>query len=73
MRGVSIPSSSGHQFTVIGMIGLENGQNTAFQSLLHQGISLLYAKLARKNALFIIFVSIPSSSGHQFTVPINTQ
>ena len=62
---VSIPSSSGHQFTVIpfsanGLRGLGE-----FQSLLHQGISLLPA--FRPSSWRAATVSIPSSSGHQFT------
>ena len=38
-----------------------------FQSLLHQGISLLYTSTLRQKG-GSVFVSIPSSSGHQFTV-----
>ena len=37
---VSIPSSSGHQFTARGHV-LQTGPQPGFQSLLHQGISLL--------------------------------
>ena len=37
-----------------------------FQSLLHQGISLL-AYVARNPRIRALYVSIPSSSGHQFT------
>ena len=63
---VSIPSSSGHQFTghkkrLLNALGF-----LLFQSLLHQGISLLRTRgpvgVVRDDA-----VSIPSSSGHQFT------
>ena len=63
---VSIPSSSGHQFTEC-RYSRRNPELVSFQSLLHQGISLLFCPASyrhRPNAL----VSIPSSSGHQFTV-----
>ena len=38
---VSIPSSSGHQFTAILRVGTRMLSPSVFQSLLHQGISLL--------------------------------
>ena len=44
---VSIPSSSGHQFTGMQVITVVAGRILAFQSLLHQGISLLAAVLSR--------------------------
>ena len=91
-QAVSIPSSSGHQFTVLRVGGLAVRDATAFQSLLHQGISLLAAAEAARaeksarafqsllhqgiSLLLLTFfmihpaedsVSIPSSSGHQFT------
>ena len=40
---------------------------TMFQSLLHQGISLLFASPCRGCGADSFKVSIPSSSGHQFT------
>ena len=63
---VSIPSSSGHQFTVGRLVYSRGVFVVVFQSLLHQGISLLRYKemLASPPE---IGVSIPSSSGHQFT------
>ena len=89
---VSIPSSSGHQFTVLQVLSLRAYVRKRFQSLLHQGISLLLGRLCtgaacdrpRFNPFFIRasvycvpltvrkgaqsrLVSIPSSSGHQFT------
>ena len=39
-----------------------------FQSLLHQGISLLLAADSKRHGVSV-WVSIPSSSGHQFTAP----
>ena len=87
---VSIPSSSGHQFTGLrhlflppfrgmrfnpffirasvycGATGCFGARCTPFQSLLHQGISLLDFRLARRKREYAL-VSIPSSSGHQFT------
>ena len=42
----------------------------AFQSLLHQGISLLHCDGA-SNRMLPAEVSIPSSSGHQFTAPMH--
>ncbi len=90
-RRVSIPSSSGHQFTArrsqkcrrdvctcfnpffirasvyCHPAGLRaSGQAGGFQSLLHQGISLLVSPIA-PSSISIEQVSIPSSSGHQFT------
>ncbi len=65
IRDVSIPSSSGHQFTAVSRLLIQAGV-PVFQSLLHQGISLLGAKCA-KSTWNIAAVSIPSSSGHQFT------
>ena len=90
-NAVSIPSSSGHQFT--GRAVKKNpGEIYMFQSLLHQGISLLVAPDVGLERLLPVFqsllhqgisllvgydasigdaargVSIPSSSGHQFTV-----
>ena len=91
---VSIPSSSGHQFTGFAPGTWRAARAPRFQSLLHQGISLLHAKILglkvtnkylRFNPFFIrasVYwnwrrprrrmtgsncVSIPSSSGHQFT------
>ena len=63
---VSIPSSSGHQFTV--STGLEwfMLRMDGFQSLLHQGISLLECAQNSDDYMGTV-VSIPSSSGHQFT------
>ena len=92
---VSIPSSSGHQFTVpllrrakaacnIGFnpffirasvywpkctTGLPRPDATWFQSLLHQGISLLDMQ-PQHSWNDCESVSIPSSSGHQFTVRV---
>ena len=89
---VSIPSSSGHQFTGNSLGTAWSACFQAFQSLLHQGISLLqnlnvwieYFQMAFQSLLhqgisllhfagFLVenpsvMVSIPSSSGHQFTV-----
>ena len=88
---VSIPSSSGHQFTGWLRRSSYKQQQPGFQSLLHQGISLLeseplpegdvsdcfnpffirasvYWTETRRRSLPLIWVSIPSSSGHQFTV-----
>ena len=63
---VSIPSSSGHQFTEIYSPSQLTAEKIGFQSLLHQGISLLLQFFPyRENMDFS--VSIPSSSGHQFT------
>ena len=88
---VSIPSSSGHQFTG-NRTGREVRKDAGFQSLLHQGISLLGERFRRRIDVADRFqsllhqgisllpaqgpagrgqirgVSIPSSSGHQFTV-----
>ena len=89
---VSIPSSSGHQFTASFPSKIAISEIPAFQSLLHQGISLLVSALHAVEELrhggfnpFFIrasvywtataccarpvrrCVSIPSSSGHQFT------
>ena len=90
--GVSIPSSSGHQFTACGwwrrasprrsrfnpffirasvychayVTRYKPHPRAMFQSLLHQGISLL-REAARKHGISHETVSIPSSSGHQFT------
>ena len=88
---VSIPSSSGHQFTVVLQLchvlllcrrfnpffirasvycaakAAQLGDVVrVFQSLLHQGISLLMDSIY-KSSLTSCSVSIPSSSGHQFT------
>ena len=88
---VSIPSSSGHQFTAGQRRQRRRGARTGFnpffirasvycdpvpyvyqrltqpfQSLLHQGISLLTAT-AGTLRWSAVSVSIPSSSGHQFT------
>ena len=64
---VSIPSSSGHQFTVFYSYEMINGLYCLrFQSLLHQGISLLDSNLFAIGPV-ADNVSIPSSSGHQFT------
>ena len=64
---VSIPSSSGHQFTE-GVIRANSFTRlSGFQSLLHQGISLLLSLFIRIGVARSA-VSIPSSSGHQFTV-----
>ncbi len=87
---VSIPSSSGHQFTVcqcsnhpLSISGFQSllhqgisllqrarlwprASISPFQSLLHQGISLLKEVILEEGWPFE--VSIPSSSGHQFTV-----
>ena len=63
---VSIPSSSGHQFTVMRWWLGYRASRFPFQSLLHQGISLLCnTTLSRTRPC--ASVSIPSSSGHQFT------
>ena len=64
---VSIPSSSGHQFTVSWYLLHVECRIALFQSLLHQGISLLGEAIA-DDLERGIQVSIPSSSGHQFTV-----
>ena len=64
---VSIPSSSGHQFTVNEYSPQFQQMGFKFQSLLHQGISLLRQNILAKGAS-MDNVSIPSSSGHQFTV-----
>ena len=89
---VSIPSSSGHQFTGGGMDVAQAATLAGFQSLLHQGISLLpvlrhwadiwhslwFQSLLHQGISLLAFnlapilnleadVSIPSSSGHQFT------
>ena len=94
-RNVSIPSSSGHQFTARPVPRRIFRPYDRFQSLLHQGISLLIAPDAvPPNVMLISFnpffirasvywqaltkppriairsVSIPSSSGHQFTARI---
>ena len=53
LLGVSIPSSSGHQFTEDDLVRLSIIRLVEFQSLLHQGISLLGA----------IHVSILAPSG----------
>ena len=45
---------------------------TPFQSLLHQGISLLWAADHRREVEARL-VSIPSSSGHQFTERMRRQ
>ena len=63
---VSIPSSSGHQFTAARAPRLARHGTARFQSLLHQGISLLQRPLGHE-PLQPVHVSIPSSSGHQFT------
>ena len=63
---VSIPSSSGHQFTAKPRPNPRAVNPAQFQSLLHQGISLLRGQ-ARLNLYQPKQVSIPSSSGHQFT------
>ena len=87
---VSIPSSSGHQFTDL-RSPLEGWEGGWFQSLLHQGISLLifnaeveicdvrkFQSLLHQGISLLqetmpmpcwnnMDVSIPSSSGHQFT------
>ena len=62
---VSIPSSSGHQFTASTRAMVMNS-TSMFQSLLHQGISLL-RRGPRPAGPRQRSVSIPSSSGHQFT------
>ena len=64
---VSIPSSSGHQFTELFSGFLLNRFICSFQSLLHQGISLLASGAATSLTWKSGSVSIPSSSGHQFT------
>ena len=91
---VSIPSSSGHQFTGYqphlvpvperwsfnpffirasvycpATWSCALRAQVAFQSLLHQGISLLQVK-KREGRRRRAAVSIPSSSGHQFTVQV---
>ena len=63
---VSIPSSSGHQFTEAKNAS-DNVNYRRFQSLLHQGISLLPIGAGPSEDDGSV-VSIPSSSGHQFTV-----
>ena len=63
---VSIPSSSGHQFTARAYQGHGPERGLSFQSLLHQGISLLFS-CCRSWRGTTAGVSIPSSSGHQFT------
>ena len=65
-RAVSIPSSSGHQFTGWQLHQTAIKPALEFQSLLHQGISLLGVDFFG-TAPQISMVSIPSSSGHQFT------
>ena len=91
LRPVSIPSSSGHQFTERPKSRVDDGVGMKFQSLLHQGISLLQGKYQLRKPRGVQFqsllhqgislldgssffeegnafsVSIPSSSGHQFT------
>ena len=63
---VSIPSSSGHQFTGLTWTKPSRRKGRRFQSLLHQGISLLCViGFIQQHGDRI--VSIPSSSGHQFT------
>ena len=64
---VSIPSSSGHQFTAGPSAWTAGAAKKSFQSLLHQGISLLCVNGFRVS-FANNYVSIPSSSGHQFTV-----
>ena len=66
---VSIPSSSGHQFTVVRLTPGDVIDLPEFQSLLHQGISLLAELVRTRPGRSVDFVSIPSSSGHQFTGP----
>ena len=66
MKFVSIPSSSGHQFTAF-LAGSEYRERIVFQSLLHQGISLLRIRRSLFGSWKPRSVSIPSSSGHQFT------
>ena len=70
---VSIPSSSGHQFTAAILMIARAGWARSFQSLLHQGISLLgYGPVSKQGGRGK--VSIPSSSGHQFTgMPLPTR
>ena len=63
---VSIPSSSGHQFTGTPGWG-KHATQPGFQSLLHQGISLLMVLKSESEIHETLIVSIPSSSGHQFT------
>ena len=90
---VSIPSSSGHQFTGFSLWNAGTRLPVPFQSLLHQGISLLtrirvrycaytdpFQSLLHQGISLLVdcgssprrtpwpSVSIPSSSGHQFTV-----
>ena len=64
---VSIPSSSGHQFTGTQGAWQKSVAKFGFQSLLHQGISLL-GNSGEIPTNCLEGVSIPSSSGHQFTV-----
>ena len=45
-----------------------SAKEAKFQSLLHQGISLLIDRPQHPNPVKAEKVSIPSSSGHQFTV-----
>ena len=66
LLAVSIPSSSGHQFTAYSRRGTTSWTSAGFQSLLHQGISLLQEATEQEFELHVQ-VSIPSSSGHQFT------
>ena len=63
---VSIPSSSGHQFTGRTLFPPNSRTIPSFQSLLHQGISLLRRRAVSAHC-GAAPVSIPSSSGHQFT------
>ena len=63
---VSIPSSSGHQFTALHKTANRIAGKEMFQSLLHQGISLLASDHTTVCGQWDL-VSIPSSSGHQFT------
>ena len=51
LRIVSIPSSSGHQFTGILPVGPVAGRRAEFQSLLHQGISLLNTPSSRRSRI----------------------
>ena len=96
---VSIPSSSGHQFTGIPLINIAPRKIRSFnpffirasvycsgnpyewnvklvfpfQSLLHQGISLLARNASQTAAGQGCSVSIPSSSGHQFTASASSR
>ena len=65
LRPVSIPSSSGHQFTeqVVWLYGIYAVAVSIPSSSGHQFTACLSAIRASKS----IIVSIPSSSGHQFT------